>query len=437
MNILVVGSGGREHALVWALKKSPSVKKLWALPGNLGMLDLAERVSLNPVDVPAVVRFAVQKKADLVVIGPEAPLAAGLADALRAEGIAAFGPGAAAAKLESSKVFAKDFMSRHGLPTAEHRSFDDPQKARDFLHSPEGAAFRVVKADGLAAGKGVVVCDSLEDTLKAVADFMVARVHGAAGATVVLEETLAGPEATVMALCDGKTILPLLPTRDHKRLLDGDQGPNTGGMGAVAPVEIGPRDWAAIEKMLAAFAKGLAKDKLEYRGTIYFGLMLTPRGPKLLEFNVRFGDPETQAVLPLLQDDLGELLAATAAGRLEGRTLRWAPGASVCVVLASAGYPQSPQTGAPISGLDQLPAGVVAFHAGTDVHRERWRTAGGRVLAVSATGPNLDAARGRAYAGAAAVQFKGCHYRTDIGVAASTKAHEEQRAETSRRKTHA
>ena len=419
LKVLVIGSGGREHALAWALKKSPSVERLWALPGNVGMLELAERASLNPVDVPAVVRFAVDKKADLAVIGPEAPLAAGLADALREAGIRTFGPGRAAARLEASKAFAKNFMSRHGLPTAGHRAFEDAAQARDFLHAPEGARFRVVKADGLAAGKGVRICSTLEETLETVEDFMVTKVHGASGATVVLEEVLSGPEATFMALCDGKTLVPLLPSQDHKRLLDGDLGPNTGGMGAAAPY---PADAALLARVKSEifdrFTEGLAKDRLDFRGLIYFGLMLTADGPKVLEFNVRFGDPETQAVLPLLESDLAGLLLGAAEGRLPADAPRWKPGASVCVVLASRGYPQAPQSGRPLLGLDQIPPDVLAFHSGTDITMGRWQTAGGRVLGLTALGPTIESARGKVYAAAAKIQFEGCQYRRDIGLKA-------------------
>ncbi|HVE14986.1 MAG TPA: phosphoribosylamine--glycine ligase [Elusimicrobiota bacterium] len=414
MIVLLLGSGGREHALAWAIKKSPRLEKLYAAPGSDAIAELAERVPLDPLDGKAVAEFCAKAGVSLVVIGPEAPLAAGVADVLRAAGVSVFGPGKAAAQLESSKAFAKDFMRRHRIPTARFATFTDAAKAKAAL--PEFGLPVVVKADGLAAGKGVRVCATLAEAQTALDDFMSRGALGEAGRRVVLEEALSGPEASWLGFCDGKNFLPLPPSQDHKRLKDGDLGPNTGGMGVFAPTPtVTP---AVVKRIRAEIADqvliGLAKDGLDFRGLLYIGLMLTRDGPKVIEFNARFGDPETQAVLPLLQEDVLSLLEKTAEGKLKSRAPRW-KGASVCVVLASEGYPDKPATGRAISGLDDPALSqALVFHAGTKKEGNVWKTAGGRVLGITAVGETLEDARAKAYAAADKIRFEGLQLRRDI-----------------------
>ncbi len=416
MNVLLIGSGGREHALAWKLAQSPRLVRLYAAPGSDALAQYAERVDIRADDAPALSAFCKEKVVDLVVVGPEDPLAAGLADALRRAGALVFGPGRSAARLEASKSFAKDFMSRHGVPTARWETHEDPREAKRALdHFPGGV---VVKADGLAAGKGVRVCRSRAEAEAALDDILVKRAHGAAGASVVLEELLEGPEVSLMGFCDGKRFLPLSPASDHKRLLDGDQGPNTGGMGVTAPTphladaELPHLLKAVVARVLA----GLGVDGLEYRGLLYCGLMLTETGPKVLEFNCRFGDPETQAVLPLLDADLLTLCELTAKGALPAEAPGW-HGAAVTVVLASEGYPAAPVAGRQITGLAEAASrpGVLVFHAGTTREEGIWRTSGGRVLGVTGVGADLLEARQRAYAAAELIQFEGRQMRRDIG----------------------
>ena len=420
MNVLVIGGGGREHALVWAIRKSPKAGKVYCAPGNAGIAKEAECVALNVKDPAAVLAFLKEKEISLTVIGPEGPLVDGLADALRAAGRKVFGVGKKAAELEGSKAVAKDFMSRHGLPTADYRVFSFAEDALGYVHSNDySPAFRVVKASGLAAGKGVVMAGSVDEVIVALEDAMIKRVFGAAGEKVVLEETLEGEELSVIALCDGKTLLPLLPTQDHKRVSDGDEGPNTGGMGAYGPV---PQLTDALRRRIEAevcapFLKGLQADGIDYRGVIYFGLMLTRQGPKLLEFNVRFGDPETQVILPMIDEDWVDLFESVADGRLQARELRRRPGAGVVVVMAADGYPAESRKGDVIEGLEgaaSLP-GVTVFHAGTALQGGRVVTAGGRVLGVTALGADLVDARRKAYDAVGKIRFDGVHFRQDIG----------------------
>jgi phosphoribosylamine--glycine ligase len=419
MNILVIGSGGREHALVWALRRSPRVEKVFCSPGNAGIAALAECVPLDTKDRDAVLGFLLARHVDLVVVGPEAPLAEGFADMVRSSGGRVFGPGKAAARLEASKVFAKEFMRASGLPTADFRVFASFDEARAFVDSPEWKpSFRVVKADGLAAGKGVTVCRDKAEVLSALKASLADKVFGPAGEKVVLEEALEGDELSVMALCDGATLSPLPSAQDHKRAFDGDRGPNTGGMGAYAPAPLADAElWARIEReVFEPFLRGLRRHELDYRGVIYFGLMLTASGPKLLEFNARFGDPETQVVVPLVENDWTELLQATVDRRLKGVTVRVRPGAAVCVVLTAEGYPGAYEKGREILGLGRdLGPDVTVFHAGTALDASgRVVTSGGRVLGVTAVGPDLGEARRRAYEAASTVSFEGAHYRQDI-----------------------
>jgi phosphoribosylamine--glycine ligase len=411
-SVLVVGSGGREHALAWKLGQSPAVDRVYVAPGNAGTARDAENVPVAATDLPGLVRFVAERDILLTVIGPEAPLALGLADALRAQGRLVVGPGAAAARLESSKSFAKDIMRRAGVATAPYRVFDRPEDAR--RHLQRAAYPLVVKADGLAAGKGVTVCTSRTEAEGAVEALMVAGVHGDAGKRVVIEAALTGPEVSLLALVDGTRMVPLPSAQDHKRLGDSDTGPNTGGMGAYAPVpSIDEEECIRLVAITMQPAiELLAEMDMPYRGILFAGLMLTPEGPRVLEYNCRSGDPETQVVLPLLADDLFPWLVMTAGGKLHGRpqALR---GSAVGVVLAAAGYPDTPRTGLPIEGLEALAPGVVAFHAGTALDSSgRIVTAGGRVLTIVGMGRNVDDAAEKAYT--APVHFDGMQYRTDI-----------------------
>jgi phosphoribosylamine---glycine ligase len=424
MNVLVVGSGGREHALAWGLRRSPRVETLWCCPGNAGIETLARCAPLKTEDAKAVLDFLREKNIGLTVIGPEIPLVSGLADAIRAAGGLVFGPNRAAARLEGSKVFAKNFMKTYGIPTADFRAFSHFDEAASFVNSSQWpASFRVVKAGGLAAGKGVVVCEDRKEVLAALERIMKKREFGAAGDQVVLEEALSGEEVSVMALCDGKDIIPLVPSQDHKRVFDEDKGPNTGGMGAYAPVpHLAPSLKGVEADVFRPFLKGLQAEGLDYAGIIYFGLMLTASGVRVLEFNVRFGDPETQAVVPLVENDWLDLFLLTSEGRLAGAELRRKPLSAVCVVLSSGGYPGKFRTGLPIRGTEEAEAmnDVFVFHAGTSrvAAGGPFLTAGGRVLGVTALGPDLESARRQAYAAAAKIDFEGVHRRTDIAARA-------------------
>ncbi len=418
MRIMVVGGGAREHALLWKLAQSPRTAALFCAPGNAGTVELAENVPIRATDVEGIVGAAERRRIDLVVVGPEDPLAAGLADRLSAAGLRVCGPSAAAARIESSKTWAKELMMAAGVPTARAvavRELGEGLRALSDFGLPV-----VVKADGLAAGKGVVIAHGRDEARRALSAFLQDRVLGQAGGTVLIEEYLTGQEVSVLALTDGTTILPLTPACDHKRLFDHDQGPNTGGIGAFAPTRT--VDDALLAQIRAAVleptVRALAERGAPMRGVLYAGLMLTPDGPKVLEFNARFGDPEAQVILPLLDGDLTELLAAVADATLADVPVPRPPGrAAVGVVLASGGYPGPYQTELPIDGLDAVPADVLVFHAGT--RRDdagRVVTAGGRVLTVVGVGDDLTAARDRAYAGASALSFPDVHYRKDIAL---------------------
>ena len=417
MRVLVVGSGAREHALCWALAASPLLTKLWCAPGNPGIGTLAEAVPIGSLDIAAIVAFARANSVDLVVPGPEAPLVAGLADALGVAGIRCAGPVQAAARLEGEKSFAKEIALAAGIPTARFARFDDPAVARAYCRR-QGAPL-VVKADGLAAGKGVVVAATVTEAEAAVTAFMEDGRLGAAGRVVLIEECLAGPEVSLFALCDGEQAVPLGAATDYKRAGEGDQGPNTGGMGAVAPAP-------AFSPALMEIAFGrivrpalaeIARRGAPFRGILFAGLMLTAEGPKLVEFNVRFGDPECEALLPLLASDLLAALFAACDGELGDFDLRWRAGASVAVVMAARGYPEAPEIGGEIRGLERAAAvpGVQIFHAATRPAGGRLRAAGGRVLTVTGIGADLGEARVRAYAAARAIDWPGGFYRRDIG----------------------
>jgi len=417
MKVLLVGGGGREHALAWKIAQDPRRPELFCAPGNAGTAALGTNLPLAAEDVDGLTQWAARERPDFTVVGPEAPLCAGLADRLIALGRPVFGPTAAAAKLEGSKAFAKDVMTAGGVPTARAATFRDPAAARAYAR--ELGAPLVVKADGLAAGKGVTVCATLAEANTAIADALEKKAFGAAGEEVLIEEFLDGEEVSILALVDGTRCVPLASAQDHKRALDGDRGPNTGGMGAYSPAP------AATPELLArvreeVFARTLAELKrrgIEFRGVLYAGLMLTARGPYVLEFNVRFGDPETQAILPRFQGDLLPALEACAAGRLEERLVSWRPEPCVCVVMAAGGYPGAYRKGDVITGLDAATArpDTTVFHAGTARDASgRAVTSGGRVLGVTARGADLRAAVRRAYEAVDRIQFAGAHARRDI-----------------------
>ena len=419
MRILVLGGGGREHAIVTSLVASPLVEAVIAAPGNGGTAAIAENVSLRVEDGAAVAAFAHEHAVDLVVIGPEAPLVAGVADAVRTAGIAAFGPGAEGARLEGSKEFAKAFMRRHDIPTGDSRAFTALEPALAYLE--EVGAPIVVKADGLAAGKGVTVAMDLTVARDAVRECFAGR-FGEAGSTVLIEEYLTGPECSLLAFTDGHTLLPMVPAQDHKRAYEDDQGPNTGGMGVYSPVPIvTAAERAEMVAIMERTVEALAEEEIDYRGVLYGGFILTGEGPKLLEFNARFGDPETQVVLPLLASDLAEVMMAAAECRLADVELVWRDEWAVSVVLASGGYPGDYDVDMPIAGIEQAEevAGVTVYHAGTRLTGDGLLlTAGGRVLNVTALGPDFATARERAYEGVARISFDGMFYRSDIGARA-------------------
>ncbi len=426
MRVLVVGSGGREHALAWGLSRSPLVDALIAAPGNAGIAQVAECRDVAADDVRGLVELAVALDVDLVVIGPEAPLVAGLADALRDRGVAAFGPDAAAARLEGSKAYAKEIMIRAGIATAASGTFTELGPALAFVDELGGRA--VVKADGLAAGKGVTVAPDRASAAEALEACLTRGAFGAAGATVVVEELLEGPEVSAFAVADGETVLPLMLSQDHKRIGDGDTGPNTGGMGAYSPLPgVDERTEAALWDVCRRTVATMSELGVPYRGLLYAGFMLTAHGPRVLEFNCRFGDPETEVVIPRLSTDLAELLVASARGELGDAKVGWRGEAAVTVVLASGGYPGPYETGLTIDGLERAASheGVMVFHSGTSSAGDRVVTAGGRVLAVTGLGDSIARARTRAYEACDEIGFEGKTYRSDIAARAALVADKE------------
>ncbi|MBM7000090.1 phosphoribosylamine--glycine ligase [bacterium] len=423
MDILLLGSGGREHAIAVSLKRSPKCGELYVAPGNGGTAGIAHNVSLDITDGEAVRDFAVAHGVGLVVIGPEAPLVAGVADVVRAAGIPCFGPGAQGAQMEGSKKFSKEFMGRHGIPTAPYEAFTSADSARAYVRQrfDAGVGLLVVKADGLAAGKGVVVAKTVDEALGAV-DECFGGHFGAAGATVVIEEGLTGPECSLLVFTDGTTMRPMASAQDHKRAYDGDLGPNTGGMGCYSPVPIVTD--AEHDEMIADMQKavsGLEQEGIDFRGVLYGGFMLTPEGPRVLEFNARFGDPETQVILPRLKTDLVDVMMACATRTLDQVELDWRDEWAVTVVLASKGYPVAYQKGFAITGIQDAEAlgDVTVYHAGTALDEAGvLRTAGGRVLDVTAVGPTFAEARDRAYQACERIHFEGKSLRTDVGLRA-------------------
>ncbi|GAV23941.1 phosphoribosylamine--glycine ligase [Carboxydothermus pertinax] len=415
MKVLVVGSGGREHAIVKKLKESPKVTELLAAPGNAGIAQEARVVPVEVDNLAGLLEIALREKVDLTVVGPELPLTLGIVDYFNEHGLLVFGPNRDAAQIEGSKSFAKEIMKENNIPTAFSETFDNFAAAREYVYQ-KGVPI-VIKADGLAAGKGVYVCQELEEALKALEDIFIKRIFGAAGNRVVIEEYLEGQEVSVLAFTDGETVVPMVPAQDHKRVFNNDQGPNTGGMGAYAPAPIYTPAIAerVQQEILLPTIRGLRSKGITYRGVLYAGLILTREGPKVLEFNARFGDPETQVILPLLKTDLVEIMLAVVEKRLFEVKIEFLPKACATVVLASGGYPGKYETGKVIHGLDRLPPGVVAYHAGTAFNGDDIVTAGGRVLNITAVGDTLKAALALAYEGVKAVSFEGMHYRTDIG----------------------
>ena len=414
MNVLVIGSGGREHAICTALKKSPKVTQLFCAPGNGGIASIATCVDLKATDVDGVVAWAKENAMDFVVVAPDDPLALGMVDALESAGIPAFGPRKNAAIVEASKDFSKSLMAKYGIPTARHRTFTDLEAGLSYLRE-QGAPI-VVKADGLALGKGVVVAQTVEEAGQALREMMEDKKFGESGSKVVIEECMTGPEVTVLAFVDGEHLSPMPSSQDHKRAYDGNKGPNTGGMGAISPSpnytpEVARR---CMEEIFLPTVAALKAEGRPFHGVLYFGLMLTPDGPKVVEYNARFGDPECQAVLSLLDSDLLEIMMACREGTLDQMDIRWKSGAACCLVLASGGYPGSYPKGLPITGLDQVTNAVV-YHAGTALKDGQIVTNGGRVLGVTATAPTLDGAIDGAYAAAKSIYFDNMHFRTDIG----------------------
>jgi len=415
-----VGSGGREHALAWKLAQSKSVEKIYALPGNAGIEKIAECIPGSVMNISAIADFAEKQSIELTVIGPESPLIVGIVDEFEKRGLSVFGPNKEAAQMEGSKVFAKQIMLDNGIPTAQCEVFNDPAKANAYIESIAAKTDDpiVVKADGEAAGKGVFVAKTKDEALQAIEIIMGKRAFGASGDRVVIEEYLDGQEASFMFFVDGETFVPMMPAQDYKRAYDNDDGPNTGGMGCYCPVPVLPVDMQAkiIDTVIKPTLKGLKARGIHYKGVLYCGLAMTSKGPKVVEFNARFGDPETQVVLPLLKTDLAEICLATAAGKLDSVPITWYDKKAVCVVMASGGYPGNYQKGKVITGIDEAEkTGAIVFHAGTETKDGQIVTSGGRVLGVTAVGDSYNECIDRAYAGVKEISFDGAHFRNDIG----------------------
>ena len=418
MKILVVGSGGREHAIVRKLKESSQVEAVYCAPGNGGISRDAECFPVNAMDKEGMLSLAKEKAVDLVFVAPDDPLAAGMVDFLEAAGIPCFGPNAAAAEIEASKVFSKNLMKKYGIPTAGYAVFSDPAQALDYI-KVQGKYPAVIKADGLALGKGVVIAQNEEEAKAALHSIMEDKIFGDSGTQVVVEEFLTGPEVSVLAFTDGKTLCPMVSSMDHKRAYDGDKGPNTGGMGTISPNPFYSDEVAkeCMEKIFQPTVAAMNAEGRPFKGCLYFGLMLTPDGPKVIEYNSRFGDPETQVVLPRLKTDFAEIVKAVAEERLSQLSIQWSEQASACVVMASGGYPGSYPKGIEMHGLDENGQvdGVTVYHAGTKYENGKFLTNGGRVLGVTALGDTLDQALDTAYAAVEKISFEGAMYRKDIG----------------------
>jgi len=420
MKILIVGSGGREHVLAWKIRQSPLVKDLYCAPGNGGIAQLAECVDIKADDIEGLVNFALKKRIDLTIVGPEAPLTEGIVDHFEVNGLKVFGPGKAAARLEGSKVFAKEFMHKCNIPTAVFKTFDDYDVAKEFIKKAQYPL--VVKADGLASGKGVFICNKYDEAQKALSQVMQKKVFKEAGNKVVIEECLTGEEASILAICDGQDYIVLASAQDHKRIFDDDMGPNTGGMGAYSPAPIVNSELLSkIEaRIIEPTIRGMNREGTPFKGVLYVGLMITKEGPMVLEYNVRFGDPEAQAILPRLKNDLIPVLLASCEERLNEFELDWDKKSSVCVVMCAGGYPGEYKTGHEITGLDQVKEdeNTFVFHAGTKLQEGKIVTSGGRVLGVTALGKNLQAAIDQAYKAVEIIKFESCFFRRDIGAKA-------------------
>lgn len=417
MKILVVGGGGREHALVWKILKSPLVKKVFCAPGNGGISKVAECIPIKATDIEGVVSFSLNNKIDMAVVAPDDPLAAGMVDALEDSGIRAFGPRKNAAVIESSKVFSKELMKKYGIPTARYEVFDNSDHAIEYLRYQDYPI--VIKADGLALGKGVVIVNGFDQAKEAINNIMVERVFGSAGNRVVIEEFLVGQEVSILSFTDGKTIVPMVSSQDHKRALDNDEGLNTGGMGAFSPSRIYTPEIARLcmKKIFRPTVDAMNSEGCKFKGVLYFGLIITEDGPKLLEYNARFGDPETQVVLPRLQNDIIEIFNAVIDERLDEIDVKWDDNAAVCIVAVSGGYPLKYNTGFEIKGIENAEKvpGIIVFHAGTRYNGGKYYTAGGRVLGVTAVSDTLEDAIIKAYEGVNKINFTDIHYRKDIG----------------------
>ncbi|SHI41250.1 phosphoribosylamine--glycine ligase [Lutispora thermophila] len=415
MKVLVVGSGGREHALVWKLLQSPKVNYIYCAPGNGGIKQMAECVDIEADDIEGLCRFAKKQRIDLTVVGPELPLSLGIVDAFEKEGLRIFGPRKNAAILESSKAFAKDFMQKYGIPTAKYNTYEDPDKAKEDIGS-FGLPV-VIKADGLAAGKGVIIANTKEEALNAIDTMMTDKHFGEAGNKVVIEEFIQGKEASILAFVDGKTAVPMVSAQDYKRVFDDDKGLNTGGMGAISPVPHYDEKVEAdvMQRIIKPTVEAMNKENRPYKGVLYFGLMITNEGPKVIEYNCRFGDPETEAVLLRLESDLVEIMEAVIEERLHEVEIKWSSNAAMCVVMASGGYPGSFRKGYEINGLEKEEQGII-FHAGTKYIDGKTVTNGGRVLVFGALGRTLEEARAIVYGDMEKVSFTDCHYRRDIGL---------------------
>ena len=419
MKVLVIGSGGREHALVWKLAQSPKVEKIYGAPGNPGIAQIGECVNISPTDIKGLADFAEKEGVDLTVVGPEAPLVAGIVDEFENRGLKIFGPSKEAAKLEGSKAFSKEMMKKCGVPTADFEVFDDPEKAKKYIK--EKGAPIVVKADGLAAGKGVVVARNVEEALEAIDKIMIEKVFGDAGNRVVVEDCLFGEEASYLVVTDGENFIPLATAQDHKAVFDGDKGPNTGGMGAYSPAPVLSKEMEkeVQERVIKPILRGMKEEGHPFKGILYAGLMITEEGPKVLEFNVRFGDPEAQVILRRLKTDLVDVCQSVIEGNLID-SLEWIPETAICVVLASKGYPGKYEKGKVITGIEEAEKidNVVVFHAGTAIKDGKLVTNGGRVLNVTALGKDIVEARENVYKAIEKIHFDGVHYRKDIGLKA-------------------
>ncbi|HUU63532.1 MAG TPA: phosphoribosylamine--glycine ligase [Dehalococcoidia bacterium] len=413
--MLVIGGGAREHTLAWKLGQSPNVEEIYIAPGNAGTGLIAKNLDIKPTELESLAQVAQERRIDLTVVGPEAPLATGIVDLFQARGIPVFGPSKEATRIESSKVFAQGLMQKYGIPCARSRSFSSFAEAKDYVKTQQIPI--VVKADGLAAGKGSVVAGSTAEALAALSDIMEKRIFGEAGDQVLVEECLQGKEVSLLAFSDGKTVVPMVPACDYKRACDGDKGPNTGGMGSYSPPKFFGREMInrVRDTILEPTVRAMAKEGKPYKGVLYAGLMLTEEGPRALEFNARFGDPESQVMLPLLKSDLVEIMLAVLDERLDKTQIEWRDEACVGVVMASGGYPGSYKTGFPIRGLDKVEDDILVFHAGTRESEGKIYTDGGRVLTVTATGGTIAEAGDRVYSNIRRIHFEGCHYRHDIG----------------------